>query len=159
MELDATVGAAQGSSMDWQPTPPPENTSAHHMQHRSPPPSPTPASRSSVFGPQKFYVPEEPIGGLEESFSRGLSLGANSGEQEDVTMEAALARRGGKVQGALVVAVLGLGIGVLTVVWHKRQEGSSGQGRVYESGRSMCSSFVEWLHSRWVALFDARHAM
>lgn len=159
MELDAPIGAAQGTSMDWQPTPPPENIAAHQMQHRSPPPSPTPASRSSVFGPQKFYVPEEPIGGLEESFSRGLSLGANSGEQPDVNMQAALAKRSRKVQGAVLVAVLGLGIGVLTVVWHKQQGGSSGHGRLYETGRNMYSSFLEWLQSRWIALSDAHHTM
>lgn len=159
MELDIPVGAAQGISMDWQPTPPPETIAAHHMQHRSPPPSPTPASRSSVFGPQKFYMPEEPIGGLEESFSRGMSLGAISGEQEDVDMEMALAKRSRKVQGAVLVAVLGLVIGVLTMVWHKQQERPSGHGRVYRTGRSMCSSFVEWLQNRWIALSDARHAM
>jgi hypothetical protein len=145
--------------MDWQPTPPPENIAAYQMQHRSPPRSPTPASRSSVFRPQKFYMPEEPIGGLEESFSRGMSLGAKSGEQEDVDMETALAKRSRKVQGALLVAVLGLGIGVMSLGWHSWQEGPSGHGSVYETEHSMYSSFVEWLQIRWVALSDARHAM
>lgn len=157
MELDAPVAPAQGTSMDWQPTPPPENISVH--QHRSPPPSPTPASRSSVFGPQKFYVPEEPIGGLEESFSRGLSLGATSAEHDDVDMVTATAKRDEKVKGALLVAVLALGVGLLTVVWHKRHESPSGYGRVFETGRSMSSSFLEWLENCWVALAKTSHAM
>ncbi|PWN19521.1 hypothetical protein BCV69DRAFT_284148 [Microstroma glucosiphilum] len=158
MELDAPVAPAQVTSMDWQPTPPPEHTSVHQHQHRSTPSSPTPASRSSIFGPQKFYVPEEPIGGLEESFSRGLSLGATSEEREDVDMEAALPKYGGMVQGAVLVAMLGLVIGLLTVVWHKSQESPSGYVRVYKTGRVTCSSIARWVKSRWLAS-NADYAM